>query len=543
MNSKRVKKTTVLVRITGIAYLIVIVWNFEWVMTNLNYESTFAQAASLMFLLATIITTISGLVLVWNNWNFSEVIPKKLKARDKPRVAVLIPTYKEPIEIVINTVRSVFNQDYPEAKILVVVSDDAHDQELQTAIMELEQEITGGHHSTQLIYHTPPRKNDPNRKGEAKAGNLNSAFRFVRSNFPEINYIETRDADDLVGTKLFLSYCLQTLESDRGVSFVQTIKKCRVSPGDPFSNQETAFYQNVMPTRLASNAVFPCGSGLVWRATELERIDGFPSWNLVEDLQSGYEILRKGGRGVYLPIVGALGQISPEDIPNFYKQRGTWALDTLRLFYWKNPLFEKGLTFRQRLQFFELEFSYLLSFAMAMFILSLFIALAFGVYPVLSSTTEYLTHIIIFTIVLEIYNVLRGRDVPYKDLWRTRQIWIGLVPLYIMASFKALKYGPHKKPTYQVTRKYHEVGWYWKEVLISKIIITVLLGSIIIALVNKENALAIEAGLIFWSLFFIDGFWRVVKNSWHGVPLDNPIPRLQKRALARISRVLPSNLL
>ena len=74
--------------------------------------------------------------------------------------------------------------------------------------------------------------------------------------------------------------------------------------GDPFGfRHEPFFYRGCMLARNAANAVFPCGSGLVWRPPDaLLDIGGFPAWNLVEDLHSGVLALRRGWRGVYLPI-------------------------------------------------------------------------------------------------------------------------------------------------------------------------------------------------------------------------------------------------
>ena len=139
-----------------------------------------------------------------------------------------------------------------------------------------------------------------------------------------------------------------------------------------------------MLARHAANAVFPCGSGLVWRRAALDDIGGFPTWNLVEDLQSGVEALRRGWNGAYVPIVGAVGQHAPEDLPNMYKQRGTWALDTMRLLVWGDL---SGLTWRQRLQFGELGLFYLQSFAVVVFIACPVIGFATGVYP-LDTTTR-----------------------------------------------------------------------------------------------------------------------------------------------------------
>jgi cellulose synthase (UDP-forming) len=119
--------------------------------------------------------------------------------------------------------------------------------------------------------------------------------------------------------------------SNPTTAYVQTIKDAKVSPGDPFGNRQTFFYKGLMFSKHASNAVFPCGSGLVWRKEQLGKIGGFPTWNLVEDLYSGYVAMQHGFKNSYLPIVGAIGQVAPEDIPNVYKQLGTWALDTFRV--------------------------------------------------------------------------------------------------------------------------------------------------------------------------------------------------------------------
>lgn len=143
--------------------------------------------------------------------------------------------------------------------------------------------------------------------------------------FPELAYVETRDADDEMGTTRFLHEVVGQLEADEGLAYVQTIKETQVSAGDPFNNRESLFFRGQMLGRNAANSVFPCGSGVVWRRTALRSIGEFPVWNLVEDLQSGFEALKRGWRGMYLPIVGAVGQHSPEDVPNVYKQRGTWA--------------------------------------------------------------------------------------------------------------------------------------------------------------------------------------------------------------------------
>ena len=144
------------------------------------------------------------------------------------------------------------------------------------------------------------------------------------------------------------------------------------------------FYRGQMLSRNAANATFPCGSGVVWRRSALEDIGLFPTWNLVEDLQSGVEALRRGWHGCYLPIVGAMGQHSPEDVPNVYKQRGTWAIDTVRLMVWGDL---RGLSLRQRAQFYELLCYYLHSFTVLVYVPSIIGALL-GYLPFTASGNE-----------------------------------------------------------------------------------------------------------------------------------------------------------
>ena len=295
---------------------------------------------------------------------------------------------------------------------------------------------------------------------------------------------------------------------------MQTIKRCHVPEDDAFSNQEPAFYERVMLTRQACNAAFPCGSGLVWRRSGLELIGGFPTWNLVEDLDSGYELLRRGGRGLYLPVVGSVAQSAPEDVPNLYKQRGTWALDSARLFLFKNPLVASGLHWRQRLQFLELNFSYVASFAHLLFIVTILGSLVAGVYPTDGSAAQLhrrddraergggdLLH-------------AKAGHVSFGEQWRSRQIWICLMFVYMGSFFRALRYGPKRKPRYVVTRKHSLAGWHWKHVIPQAVTILLLLVAIVYGAILRGGFNLVDLGSVFWALFYVQNLAHVVRLSW-----------------------------
>jgi cellulose synthase (UDP-forming) len=394
----------------------------------------------------------------------------------------------------------------------IVVSDDGHDRALREALRDWP-----------VVYHEPPDRYAPGRDGAPKSGNLNSAVGWLLTERPGLRYIETRDCDDEVGSLQFLRQAIGQLEHDPKLAYVQTIKETQVSPGDPFNNRESMFYRGQMLSRNAANATFPCGSGLVWRRAALENIGLFPTWNLVEDLQSGVEALRRGWRSCYLPIVGAMGQHSPEDVPNVYKQRGTWAIDTVRLMLWGDL---RGLNLRQRLQFYELLLYYLHSFTMLVYVPCICLSLL-GAPPFVASNGSFLVHILPLALATEAwllainrpYNDRRRRQRhPIRDLWRVRTMWSGLAPVFIKASVQAILGGPRRKPVYKVTRKHTDARWHWAHTLPQAAILAIVVVSAALALRHGTIPRPIVlCPFIYWGGLYMVLFANFVARSWYGV--------------------------
>ena len=358
------------VRCAGIAYLVSAAIYIPWLFSALNRQLPWLAWP---FLAANLFTLATTLLSIFNHWWRRVPEPHPLPRGAEPSVGIIVPCCGEPVAMILRTITSILEQDWPRDRMVIMVSDDGHDLELAAAVR-----------AWPVLYHLPPPRSAPGRDGAAKAGNLNSAMGALVAAHPELGYIETRDCDDELGSNQFLRQAVGQLEHDTRLAFVQTIKETQVSAGDPFNNREAMFYRGQMLSRYAANATFPCGSGLVWRRSALEQIGLFPTWNLVEDLQSGVEALRRGWDSCYLPIVGAMGQHSPEDVPNVYKQRGTWAIDTVRLMLWGDL---RGLNVRQRAQFYELLCYYLHSFTVLVYVPSIVGALL-GYLPFTASGTE-----------------------------------------------------------------------------------------------------------------------------------------------------------
>ena len=313
--------------------------------------------------------------------------------------------------------------------------------------------------------------------------------------------METRDADDEVGDAWFLRHCVGLLVADRGLAYVQTVKDVQASPGDPFVNREPMFYRGAMLGRHAADAVVPCGSGLVWRHEALDDIGRFPSWNLVEDLHSGVLAQRRGWRGAYLPVVGAVAQHAPEDLPATYKQRGTWALDTVRLAVWGR---QDGLRPRQRAAFLELPVFYAQSIAVLVLLVTPLLGLAFEVYPLQTTQEGFALRFWPFAIAVEAVLVALATGLRFPVLLRSRMLWVGLSPVFAGATVRAVLSGRSRKPAYVVTRKTDAPGPHLTEVAPH----LVLLGASVVALavglvLRGEDVLRrADLGSAYWAVLF-----------------------------------------
>jgi cellulose synthase (UDP-forming) len=509
------------VRIAGVLTLLALAWYVPWLFSSLNWQ---APWLSIPFALAVLQMAAMLIITVINHWTHDVTAVVPLSAPDATAVAVIIPTYGEPARMVEATARSVLTQDYPQQHLRLIISDDGH----RLAIREVATLLANTYPEATVLYHEPPLRGDPARVGDAKAGNLNSALGLVQSWANPPAFIETRDADDLVGDAAFLGAAIYRLQQDQRLAYVQTIKEAEVSPGDPFGNLEPLFYRQAMFAKSAANAVFPCGSGLVWRREALEDIGGFPTWNLVEDLQSGVEALRRGWRGAYLPLVGAMGQTAPEDMANAVKQRGTWAIDTMRITFWGD---KRGLSLRQHLQFAELGFFYMLSFAVIVFAVTPLFSLTFGIYPLITTNAAYALRFWPLAAAIELLLISLSEGLPYEDLWRARQTWLGMAPVYARATLIALRYGRHRKPTYRVTRKEHVYRWYWQLTLPQLLLLLALIAASAYHILTESLLMTADLGSLFWAAFFVLGLSRTVVNSWHGVDFRQRVRSQLRRAV------------
>lgn len=519
----------VVVQVTIGGVALATAWFVPWLIRDIDLSR---PLLTLPFLAAFIYLIFQTFVSMINSWQWKAAPVQAVRQGDEPPVAVIVPTCGEPPEMVYRTAVSVLSQYWPTDSLVLVISDDAASDHMAA----MSQSLGHCHPTATIYYHRPPTRGSARRRGDAKAGNLNSALDLLAVEHANIEYIETRDADDEVGHPSFLRWTVRVLMDDQRVAFTQTIKECRVDEGDPFNNLEQLFYRGVMLGRHAANAVFPCGSGVVWRRRALQDIGGFPSWNLVEDLQSGVEALRRGWRGAYLPIVGAKAQHSPQDLANVYKQRGTWALDTMRLLIWRSM---EGMVLRQKLQFFEMALFYCQGFPMMILTVTSAVYAIQGFQPVLATPGIYMLHFIPYVISVELFVWALSTEARVKNHLAWRRMWYGMMLVNMWAVAMAIAYGPHRKPTYRVTRKV-DLGlpqWYWQKTLPHFLIVAGIFVAVSYGAVAHGIHSILRPDTIYWLLFNTAALGSFVPLGWYG---SSPRQYILSRVRSRSSGTLPT---
>jgi cellulose synthase/poly-beta-1,6-N-acetylglucosamine synthase-like glycosyltransferase len=219
-----------------------------------------------------------------------------------PDVDVFIPTYSEPVEIVEATVAAASR--LPGARVHVSLLDDGNREEM----VEL-----AHRHGIRYVRRTLHQG--------AKAGNINHAL--GRTSAP---YVAVLDCDHVPHTDLLI----RTLPefADDAVAYVQTPQYYANAASSRVAaaswSQQALFFGPIARGKEAHDAMFCCGTNVVFRRSALEDVGGFPSDSLTEDFAISLELHERGWRSVYVPEVLASG-LGPEDLASYVSQQHRWA--------------------------------------------------------------------------------------------------------------------------------------------------------------------------------------------------------------------------
>jgi cellulose synthase (UDP-forming) len=285
---------------------------------------------SVTYFIAECIGFLLGLVAIATSWSYNHRDPKI--APSGLSVDIFVPTYKEPLEIIRRTLMAAKDIEYPHK---TWVLDDGNREEVKA----LAQEIG-------LPYLSRPVNED------AKAGNLNYGLKHS-----EADYLMVFDADH-IALPHALDVMLGFFDED-DVGMVQTPQDYyNVDAFQYMSSRKTGglwhdqsfFYNIAQPCRDGAGGASCVGTGVVYRRGALDKIGGFPTKTVTEDIHTSLKMCKSGYQVVNINEPIAYG-VAAADLAEYYKTRHRWASGNLHALSHENIVFCKGLTLRQRFSY------------------------------------------------------------------------------------------------------------------------------------------------------------------------------------------------
>ncbi|HEX2872048.1 MAG TPA: glycosyltransferase [Polyangiaceae bacterium] len=238
-----------------------------------------------------------------------------------PPVAILIPTYNEPLAILERTVIGALNQSY--ANCTVWVLDDGRRGELQAAC------------KAWGVHYVCRRDNL-----HAKAGNLNSGLRALQAAGDPAQFISVLDADfvprrEFIRRAMSLMYAperaiVQTPQSHLNADPFQT----RFKAWAGWPDMQRFSFNTILPACDGRGFAYCCGTSFIVRRSGLDAIGGFPTEAVTEDVLTSTKLAKAGYSTVYLEETLTTG-LAPEGVREYLTQRGRWCLGGVQVGLWK----------------------------------------------------------------------------------------------------------------------------------------------------------------------------------------------------------------
>ncbi|HEY3262277.1 MAG TPA: glycosyltransferase, partial [Pseudonocardiaceae bacterium] len=246
-------------------------------------------------------------------------------------VAVLIPTYNEPREVLLPTIAA------------AVALRPAHDTWVlddgdRPWVAELASSLGARYRARE-------------RHDHAKAGNLNDVLPEL-----DVDLVAIFDADHIAHAD-FLAHTMPYF-ADPLVAVVQTpqefynadsFEHVRTRGGRHFGEQQL-FYRALAAGRNRWGAAFWCGTNAVVRLSALRQVGGVSTDSITEDIHTTIRLHRRGWRTVYHNEALASG-LAAANIQQYLGQRLRWGVGAMQVLRTENPATVSGLRLTQRISY------------------------------------------------------------------------------------------------------------------------------------------------------------------------------------------------
>ena len=261
---------------------------------------------------------LAGLILkAWSVWNIDSHPPAPVtEAPNGMRVAVLIPTYNEPIEVLTPTVAAAC--DLAPAHETWVLDDGDRPWVEEMCI------AYGARYVRRDVH------------DHAKAGNMNHALGLMdaekAAGGPGIDIIAVLDCDH-VPLPTFLTATLGWFE-DPEIALIQgpqSFYNGGAFDDDGITGEQGTFFNVLMASRNVPGAgPFWCGSTSLLRLSALEEVGGVATETITEDMHTTLKLIRRGWRTVYHHQTLAVG-LAPATPDQYLLQRRRWGMGAMQI--------------------------------------------------------------------------------------------------------------------------------------------------------------------------------------------------------------------
>lgn len=337
----------------------------------------------------------------------------------------------------------------------------------------------------------------------AKAGNLNYGLKHSSAEF-----VAVFDADH-VPLPNFIERTIGYFRDEK-VAFVQTPQEFYNT--DSFQHrtdrkkkyiwgEQYLFFSLIQPGKDHWNSAYFVGSCAILRRKALDDCgEGFATETITEDMLTSLRIHAKGWASVYHNENLAYG-IAAETILPFHIQRQRWGVGNWQIFWKANPLFLKGLTFAQRLNYLSSMIYPLEGFQKIIFYATPPIALFTGVLPMKALDITYLAHFIPYFIIsiFSFNEMARG----YGGQLMLEQFSMGKYFTYIKSVW--LFFFPKERGKFKVTPKGERVTVPFSFIIPQFIVLLIsfiaILYGIIQLLIGQRSDDFVIAINCFWALY------------------------------------------
>jgi cellulose synthase (UDP-forming) len=244
----------------------------------------------------------------------------------------------------------------------------------------------------------------------------------------------------------FIEPLVAVLERNPRMAFVQTpqyytnFESNRIARASGL--QQAVFYEYICEGKSIKDAMFCCGTNVIFRREALMDVGGFDESSVTEDFATSFKFHLKGWHSSYLNKACAFG-MGPEDLGGYFKQQFRWCLGTVGLFRKMLLKFLKApgqLPAAKWLEYFLSGTHYFIGWAFLVMLICPVLYLFFRVPSYFASPkTYFLAYSPYFLLaVLSFLWTLKVRDYRVKDILLGTLLIPVAFPIYIRASLLAL---------------------------------------------------------------------------------------------------------